>query len=267
MKLVVLAAGKGTRLNTAQTNKCLVKIAGKTLLEHNLDLCLDIKAEEIILVVGYNASYVKQFVGDNYKGISVRYVTQEPQLGIAHAIKLCAPDLTGSFLMCLSDELLTKPKIVAMKEFFESHGADCVCGMVKDSEERIHTAYTMNLNDKAQILYLLEKPDFAFNEYKGTGYCMFSKSMLLLLETLKKNSKRNEYEMGDWIQYAVSKAYQCYGYICGERDFNINTNADLIEAENYVRRKTNDFSEFDYALSQKQSDASIYDIIIDEGNT
>ena len=141
MKQIILAAGRGSRLIMEQTNKCMVEVLGKPLIEYNLCLSNSINPDEIIIVIGHNANYIKEYVGNSYNSIPVRYVLQKHQLGIAHAIKLCKLYLTSSFFMCLGDELLVLPQIAEMKIIFECNSADCVCGMVIDSPENIKKAY------------------------------------------------------------------------------------------------------------------------------
>ena len=51
MQLVLLAAGKGSRLDLNVSNKCFAKVNNKCLLDYNLELFLDINPSEIILVV------------------------------------------------------------------------------------------------------------------------------------------------------------------------------------------------------------------------
>jgi dTDP-glucose pyrophosphorylase len=227
MKQLILAAGKGTRLGIGETNKCLVKINGKTLLDYNLELGNEIHREKTILVVGHNEQYIRDYMSIHYQNLSICYVRQQPLQGIAHAVMLASEKIDSSFFMCLSDELLFKPKIKQMLDFFNKSGADCVCGMVADSIDNIKKSYTMDINNDKKITRLVEKPHEVFNSYKGTGYCMMSQSMLSVLIDLKPNKVRNEYEMGDWIQLAIDKGLKCFSYEIAKYDFNINEPNDI----------------------------------------
>ena len=61
MKAVILAAGRGTRLPEITKNKpkSLIKIAGKTILERQIDILLRNNIKEIYIVVGYKAEKIK----------------------------------------------------------------------------------------------------------------------------------------------------------------------------------------------------------------
>lgn len=163
MQQIILAAGKGTRLNAQVSNKCLVKINGKYLIDYNLEFSKSIEATEIIVVVGYNKNYIMEHIGSSYNGIPVRYIVQEPQLGIAHAIMKTADFIKDTFFMCLSDEILIDPKISEQRDFFYRSNADCVCGVVKDSISNIRKAYTVDLAYDNAVVKIIEKPAFIYN--------------------------------------------------------------------------------------------------------
>ncbi len=65
MLLIVLAAGKGSRLPKKYRNnpKCLTKISNKSLLEHNLPFYRLFKKK--IIITGYKSNKLKKFIKDN----------------------------------------------------------------------------------------------------------------------------------------------------------------------------------------------------------
>mgnify|MGYP004626539717 FL=1 len=237
MQLVLLAAGKGSRLGINVTNKCFVKVCEKYLLDYNLEQFLKINLDEIIIVVGHNAKYIIDYLGNSYHGIPITYVFQKQLLGIAHAIKIASPYIHDTFIMCLSDELFINQNIEGMCSYFLETQPDCLCGVVKDTVENIQKAYTLDVTPNNNILRLIEKPTSVYNHWKGTGCCFMKKTMLPLLETLQPNSTRNEYEMGDWIQLAIDKKFTCKIYPVALANFNLNTQKDLALAEAYLKRE------------------------------
>jgi bifunctional UDP-N-acetylglucosamine pyrophosphorylase/glucosamine-1-phosphate N-acetyltransferase len=106
MQCVILAAGKGTRLRplTENTPKPLVKVAGKSLLDHIVS-SLPTAIDELIIVTGYLEDQIKQHCGENFYGRKVTYVTQLEQKGTAHALWLCKDLLKGRFLFMFADDL------------------------------------------------------------------------------------------------------------------------------------------------------------------
>ncbi|MEY4440602.1 MAG: hypothetical protein RLY49_228 [Candidatus Parcubacteria bacterium] len=117
MKIVILAAGKGTRMNTLtnDTPKPLLKYEGKNLLEYKLDT-LPASIEEIIFVIGYLGEKIKEYFGDSYKNIPIRYVEQKEMLGTAHALWQCKDFLQNDFIVLMGDDLYKKEDIQKLIE-------------------------------------------------------------------------------------------------------------------------------------------------------
>lgn len=236
MQCVLLAAGKGHRLNAAVTNKCLAKVNGQPLIDYSFQLLSPQIFDELIVVVGHNAKYIKNYIGNNYRGIKVTYVEQNPQLGIAHAVLVASPYINKDFMMCLSDEIMVNPKIETMVTVFTDMQPDCLCGVTEDAPENIKKAYTLQLDKHGQVTHIVEKPHKIFNKWKGTGLCLMKQTMLPVLKDLKPNEHRNEYEMGNWIQSAIDSGLVCRIAEVADANFNINELQDIQSAETYIKQ-------------------------------
>jgi len=71
MQLVILSAGIGSRLKpiTDVKPKCLVEVANKPILGHQIDLFINNEnIEEILIVIGYKPDMVRSFIKNNYGG-------------------------------------------------------------------------------------------------------------------------------------------------------------------------------------------------------
>ena len=80
---IILAAGKGTRMNSALP-KVLNNLAGKPLLQHLLDTIKELNNCKHHLVVGNQQALVKSSVKTSTNSI---WVSQSKQLGTGHAVK------------------------------------------------------------------------------------------------------------------------------------------------------------------------------------
>jgi bifunctional UDP-N-acetylglucosamine pyrophosphorylase/glucosamine-1-phosphate N-acetyltransferase len=90
-QIIILAAGKGTRMNSALP-KVLVGLSGKPLIQHLLDNIKPALALPPVIVVGFKYDLVQSYLGQNYI-----YAFQEGQFGTAHAAaagleKITAPN-------------------------------------------------------------------------------------------------------------------------------------------------------------------------------
>ncbi len=88
LDIVVLAAGKGTRMHSERP-KVLHELAGKPLLLHVLDTAKLLDPAQICIIYGHGGEMVPQALGDD----SVRMVKQDPQLGTGHAVQQALPHL------------------------------------------------------------------------------------------------------------------------------------------------------------------------------
>ena len=82
-QVLVLAAGKGTRMKSAKA-KVLHEALGLPLLEHVLRSVDGLGVEAITVVVGHQAEIVEAA----FSGRGLAFVRQEPQLGTGHAVQV-----------------------------------------------------------------------------------------------------------------------------------------------------------------------------------
>jgi bifunctional UDP-N-acetylglucosamine pyrophosphorylase/glucosamine-1-phosphate N-acetyltransferase len=88
LNVVIMAAGKGTRMKSARP-KVLHRIGGASLLKHVLRSAAGLGAANTIVITGHGADEVEAAVGDG----TLRFVRQMPQLGTGHAVQQAVPAL------------------------------------------------------------------------------------------------------------------------------------------------------------------------------
>ena len=91
LNIVILAAGKGTRMHSDKP-KVLHSLAGKSLLQHVVDSAHTLNPAQIIVVYGHGGEMVPQSLQES----KVKSVLQEPQLGTGHAVQQSLPFLDDS---------------------------------------------------------------------------------------------------------------------------------------------------------------------------
>jgi bifunctional UDP-N-acetylglucosamine pyrophosphorylase / glucosamine-1-phosphate N-acetyltransferase len=90
--LVILAAGKGTRMNSAEP-KVLHRAGGLRLVDHVLRAARALDARTTVVVVGHMAERIREALGERP---GLRFALQEPQLGTGHALLQAEPHLAGA---------------------------------------------------------------------------------------------------------------------------------------------------------------------------
>src|SRR5262245_45265560 len=127
--VVVLAAGKGTRMKSSRP-KVLHHVAGRPMIEHVLVAAATLSPTSVTLVVGHQAGEVRETLGASAvlpPTTRLDFVVQEPQLGTAHALLTTQPLLDGrsGTLILLSGDvpLLTAQTLQRLTDWHRSAGA------------------------------------------------------------------------------------------------------------------------------------------------
>jgi len=103
-KVIVLAAGKGTRMKSSMP-KVLHELASKSLLAHVLDSVAILEPTQISVVIGHEAEKVKAKISH-----PVQWVMQTEQLGTGHAVQQALGDVgdEDSVVIAYGDVPLTQ---------------------------------------------------------------------------------------------------------------------------------------------------------------
>jgi len=236
MKAIILAAGRGKRLNeiTEPINKCMLKFQGKPLIEFSLETAFLSKVNEIIIVVGYKADNIINSFGIDYKGIKIKYVFQEEQKGLVNAIEQTKKALDGEdFILLLADELLINVQPAQMIKTFYDNELFVVCGVAKvEDRTQIQKTYSIIFNENNDQIYrLIEKPRNPGNNLMGTGNCVFRNDIFDLIPFTPINHVRREKELPDLIQCAIDDGKIVKLFQLNANYININTPEDIALAE------------------------------------
>lgn len=184
--------------------------------------------DEIIIVVGHNSDSIINYVGDSYNSVPVKYVHQNVLGGIAHAVLTAKEALNDDFILCLADEILFHSRLKEMVDCFtRSKNQNALCGVVIDAEDFSMKPIAYDIDEKSQVKMVREKPEYYSNDIRGIGECIFSKKSLDLLPELKPNQKRNELEMGDWIQMIVDRLGNVGLFNLADGYMNVNYAEDI----------------------------------------
>lgn len=91
LEVIILAAGKGTRM-LSDLPKVLHKVAGKPMLQHVLDTCLELGADRLHVVYGYGGDLLRE----NIHSDDINWVLQEEQKGTGHAVEMAMSHIDDS---------------------------------------------------------------------------------------------------------------------------------------------------------------------------
>ena len=206
-KGIILAGGTGSRMSpvTKAVNKQLLPLYDKPLFYYPLSVLMLAKIKDILIIV--NKGQVEQFKktlpnGKNL-GIKITYVEQESPKGLPDAFivgeKFIGKD---SVALILGDNFffgqsLTK-KLIKCTSL--TNGAKVFLHPVKNP-----SLYGLaTINEKKQILRIVEKPKKTKSNLAVTGLYFFDNKVINLSKSLKP-SKRKEIEIVDLLNKYKNK--------------------------------------------------------------
>lgn len=107
MQLVILAGGKGARLGLNEIPKPMCLVAGKPILEWQIELAKSYGITEIFILSGYLAHVISDYFGDGTKwGVKITHIRETKPLGTAGCMHLVHEQLDGRFLVFYGDVVM-----------------------------------------------------------------------------------------------------------------------------------------------------------------
>lgn len=175
--VVIMAGGKGTRLIplTSNTPKPLLKINGKSIIDHNIDRLIFYGLKEFWISINYLADKVKKHLGNGAKrNININYITENKPLGTIGAIK--SLNTVNEYVLITNSDILTK---LNYEEFFLNFVDNNADMSVVTIPYRVSIPYGVLETNNNHILSLKEKPKYTY--YSNAGIYLVKKEILDLI--------------------------------------------------------------------------------------
>ena len=131
-QLIILAGGAGTRLRErlGDLPKPMIPVAGKPLLEHQVELAKQHGFTDLIFFVHYRADLIEKHFGDGERfGVRIRYILEKEPLGTAGAVLAGFEHLAERFVVLYGDTMVN----VDLSRIWSAH-------------EQVHAAATLLLH-------------------------------------------------------------------------------------------------------------------------
>ena len=124
MKVVIMAGGKGTRIQdiTSDIPKPMIPINGVPVLEREIASLRNQGFTDLIITVSYLGSIIMDYFGDGSKfGVNIEYYNEKTPLGNAGALFKLKNELTEPFLL-LNADVIFDVDFNRFVEFHKKHG-------------------------------------------------------------------------------------------------------------------------------------------------
>lgn len=231
--LVILAAGKGTRMKS-DLPKVLHPIAHAPLLVHAMRTGSVLNPDRTIIVAGHGAEAVSKAAKTEDDGAQV--VLQQEQLGTAHAVDQARgtlSDFDGDAVVLFADTPFLQPdtlqRMIAARA---SH--DLVILGFEAADPARYGRLVMNGDTLERIVEFKDATD----EESAIGFCnsglMACDAQILfsLLSEVGNNNASGEYYLTDIVEIARSRGLSVTAVSCDEEQtLGVNSRADLAAAD------------------------------------
>lgn len=241
---IILAAGKGKRMQLDTANKVTAQLAQKPMIQHIVDFIGKLAIKTIAVVVGYK----KESVMDVLKGQDILFVDQKEQFGTGHAVA-CAIDvlpkaITDVFVVYGDDAVLYAQKNLAIiQQLFEVHSNthDAMTFLTIEQENPFGLGRIVR-DSEGKILAIVEEKDATDEQRKITeinpGCFIFSVTFLKkYLPLVEKSPVTGEYYLTSLIDLAIKHGERVDTLQGGELAWRgVNTQEELKEAEDLYNK-------------------------------
>jgi len=193
------------RPHTHNKPKPLVSVAGKTSLEHLMDMFKtlpDPENVEYVFIVGpfLGELQIPAFIKENYPNLKAHYVVQHEMKGQSHALWLGREHLHGPMIVCFSDTLMETDF-----SFLAQETADVVAWVMPVPDPRRFGV--AEVGKDGHVTRFIEKPQSMENNLVVVG-CYYFKSAEKLLAAIEDQMQRGimlkgEYFLTDTISIMI----------------------------------------------------------------
>lgn len=207
LHLVILAAGKGTRMRSALP-KVLHKIAAKSMVEHVIDAASSLpNISSTQLVYGHGGDLMQQALAHR----DVNWALQAEQLGTGHAVAQAMPNLpdSGKVLILYGDVPLISTETLSRLVDVQPTGGIGLLTVVLDNP----TGYGRIVREKNDVVGIVEQKDaspaqLAITEVNTGILVADAVDLKHWLSNLSNDNAQQEYYLTDIIAMAHKQGRQ-----------------------------------------------------------
>ena len=239
LKIVILAAGQGTRMKS-KIPKVLHKVLDKPMLDHVMEAAQVVTNNKPIVVIGHMSDMVREHLGDK-----AEIALQEEQLGTGHAVMMAEHyiDDEDEVLILCGDTPLIKGETLKEMTKIKSEGyAAVVMSAVEDDP----TGYGRIIRDESNdFMRIREQKDAseeekAIKEINAGMYIINGKLLKENLSKLSVNNAQREYYLTDVLEHIKNAGHRIGVYQADKMEImGVNSRLQLSEAERIMRLDVN----------------------------
>jgi bifunctional UDP-N-acetylglucosamine pyrophosphorylase / glucosamine-1-phosphate N-acetyltransferase len=236
--IVVLAAGKGTRLKSSLA-KVLHMAGGRPLVEHVVRACAGVGPKKVVVVVGHQAEKVQAIT----EPFGAETVLQQPQNGTGHAILVSRRAIgNAKYVVVLpGDAPLVRTETI--RALIEKHKNGPAAATILTAVLADPSGYGRILRKGGDaVAAIIEESQLTadqreLNEINSSIYCFTTATLWPALAQVKPNNAHREIYLTDVISVLNAKGETVLAEIAADSRemLGCNTRADLAEVDHTFR--------------------------------
>src|SRR5246500_924945 len=238
LAIVVLAAGKGTRLKS-NLAKVLHKAGGRTLVEHVVRACAPLKARENVVVVGHQAEQVAAVV----EPLGAVTALQQPQHGTGHAMHVAKRALGRAKLGVVLPGDAPLVRTETLKALIAAHRSGNAAATILSAVLADPSGYGRVVRkSESAVSAVVEESQLTdeqreINEINSAIYCFTLDKLWPALAQVKPNNKHRELYLTDAVGVLSTKGETVLAQVAPDSRevLGCNTRADLAEVDRVFR--------------------------------
>ena len=230
MKAIILSAGEGSRMRplTLTKPKTMLPVAGKPIIQYNIESLRNNGITDILLIVRYKEEMVRDYFGDGSDfGVKISYKTQKDFLGTANAISY-GEDFIEDSLIVLNGDIILDDEIIG--EIIKKYNYLNPDTLMVLTEVDNPSAFGVVEIEDGNVKSIVEKPKKGEEPSNliNTGIYIFDKD---IFEKIKKTeiSERGEYEITDSLSMQIADGKKVIGHKTNKDWIDVGRPWELIE--------------------------------------
>lgn len=230
LKAIILSAGEGSRMRplTLTKPKTMLPVAGKPIIQYNIESLRDNGITDILLIVRYKEEIVRNYFGDGSDfGVNISYKTQKDFLGTANAISY-GEDFIDDSIIVLNGDIILDDEII--HEIIKKYNYLSPDTLMLLTEVEDPSAFGVVEIENGNIKNIVEKPkrEEAPNNLVNAGIYIFNKDIFdKIRET--EISERGEYEITDSVSLQIEDNKTVIGHKTSKDWIDVGRPWELIE--------------------------------------
>ncbi|MCI8857318.1 MAG: HAD-IIIA family hydrolase [Clostridiaceae bacterium] len=231
MQAVIMAGGKGTRLRSLTKDeipKPLTPVAGKPILQWQIEQLRAQNITDIILIIGHLGDKIRAFFGDGKAfGVHISYIEEPEPLGTAGALSLLPPLLAGDVFFLIFGDVLFAVDLARMERFHRERNA--LATMFVHPNAHPFDSDLVICDENGRVLQFDSKNnqrDYWYHNCVNAGFYLLDRDVCKQVPEPKKTDLEKQV-----LNALLAKGEAVYGYASSEYIKDVGTVERIQAAE------------------------------------